>query len=227
MRVLYIIPARKGSKGLPGKNIRVLAGKPLVQHSIEFALSLTDAADVCVTSDDDAVLDIAAQCGIPQPLRRPDALASDTAGSREVILHALDTYAERGAHYDAVVLLQPTSPIRRKSDAEAMLSLFTDAVDLVVSVREAHDNPYFNLFEEDAQGMLHLSKPSQFTRRQDCPKVYAYNGSVYIIRAERLREQPLSAFTRIRKFVMSAECSIDIDGEMDWRMAEMIMTSEK
>jgi len=227
MRALYIIPARKGSKGLPGKNTRVLAGKPLVQHSIEFALSLTDAADVCVTSDDDAVLDIAAQCGIPQPLRRPDALASDTAGSREVILHALDTYAERGFHYDAVVLLQPTSPIRRKSDAEAMLSLFTNDVDLVVSVREAHDNPYFNLFEEDAQGMLHLSKPSEFTRRQDCPKVYAYNGSIYIIRAERLREHPLSAFTRIRKYVMSAECSIDIDGEMDWRMAEMIMTSDK
>jgi N-acylneuraminate cytidylyltransferase len=227
MKFLYVIPARKGSKGLPGKNVRLLAGKPLVQHSIEFALSLADAADVCVTSDDDAVLDIAAQCGIPQPLRRPDALASDTAGSREVILHALDAYAERGVHYDAVVLLQPTSPIRRKPDAEAMLSLFTDDVDLVVSVREAHDNPYFNLFEEDAQGMLHLSKPSEFTRRQDCPKVYAYNGSIYIIRAERLREQPLSAFTRIRKYVMSAECSIDIDGEMDWRMAEMIMTSDK
>jgi N-acylneuraminate cytidylyltransferase len=227
MKFLYVIPARKGSKGLPGKNTRMLAGKPLVQHSIEFALSLTNAADVCVTSDDDAVLDIALQCGIAHPLRRPDALASDTAGTREVILHALDTYAQQGMHYDAVVLLQPTSPIRRKPDAEAMLSLFNGEVDLVVSVREAHDNPYFNLFEEDAQGMLHLSKPSEFTRRQDCPKVYAYNGSIYIIRAERLREQPLSAFTRIRKYVMSAECSIDIDGEMDWRMAAMVVTSDK
>ena len=226
MKALYVIPARKGSKGLPGKNTRVLAGKPLVQHSIEFALSLADAADVCVTSDDDAVLTIAAQCGIPHPLRRPDALASDTAGSREVMLHALDTYAERGMNYDAIVLLQPTSPMRRKQDAEAMLSMFTDDVDLVVSVREAHDNPYFNLFEEDAQGMLHLSKPSEFTRRQDCPKVYAYNGSIYIIRASRLREQPLSSFTRIRKYVMSAECSIDIDGEMDWRMAELVASGE-
>ncbi|MFN5622066.1 MAG: cytidylyltransferase domain-containing protein [Flavobacteriales bacterium] len=226
MKMLTIIPARKGSKGLPGKNTRVLAGKPLIQHSIEFALSLSDASDICVTSDDDAVLTIAAQCGIPHPLRRPDELASDTAGTREVMLHALDTYAERGVHYDAVVLLQPTSPIRRKQDAEAMLALFTDDVDLVVSVREAHDNPYFNLFEEDANGLLHLSKPSHFTRRQDCPKVYAYNGSIYIIRASRLREQPLSSFTRIRKYVMSAECSIDIDGEMDWRMAELVASGE-
>jgi N-acylneuraminate cytidylyltransferase len=223
MKALYVIPARKGSKGLPGKNTRVLAGKPLVQHSIEFALSLADAADVCVTSDDDAVLDIAEQCGIPHPLRRPDVLASDTAGSREVILHALEAYAERGVMYDTIVLLQPTSPIRRKEDAEAMLSLYTDDIDLVVSVRESHDNPYYNLFEEDAQGMLHLSKPSQFTRRQDCPKVYAYNGSIYVIRASKLLERNIYSFTHIRKFVMSAEHSIDIDNALDWSMAELLL----
>lgn len=227
MKLLYVIPARKGSKGLPGKNTRLLAGKPLVQHSIEFALALTEEANVCVTSNDESVLQIAEECGIAQPLHRPEALASDTAGSREVILHALDTYAERGVHYDGVVLLQPTSPIRKKEDAEAMLAMFNDATDMVVSVREAHDNPYFNLFEEGADGLLHMSKPSSYTRRQDCPKVYAYNGSIYIIRAARLREQPLSAFTRIRKFVMSAECSIDIDNAMDWNMAEMVVGSDK
>lgn len=225
MRFLYVIPARKGSKGLPGKNTRMLAGKPLVQHSIDFALSLAETDDICVTTDDDEVLDIAKHCGIKSPLRRPDELATDTAGTREVILHALDTYALAGVHYDAVILLQPTSPIRQKSDALAMIELFTPEIDLVVSVRESHDNPYFNLFEEGADGMLKLSKTSTFTRRQDCPKVYAYNGSIYVIRAERLREKSLSSFSHIRKFVMSAEKSVDIDNEYDWRLAGAYLES--
>ena len=113
MNGLYLIPARKGSKGIPHKNRKPLAGIPLIGYSIETALQLTDAENICVSTDDEEIIRIAEGYGLRVPFVRPEALSSDTSGSREVILHALDHYQQAGRQFDAVILLQPTSPFRR------------------------------------------------------------------------------------------------------------------
>lgn len=223
MNFLYIIPARKGSKGLPGKNSRMLMGKPLIQYSIDTALALTSPEHICVTTDSDEVIAIAEKCGLKVPFVRPAELATDTSGSREVLLHAIDFFESEGKHYDAIILLQPTSPFRRKEDIEAMISQFDANLDMVVSVKECHDNPYYSMFEENPEGYLKLSKQGDFTRRQDCPKVYAFNGSVYVIKVSALREKTIGQFSKTKKHVMDQLYSIDIDNTFDWLQAEMIL----
>lgn len=223
MRFLTVIPARKGSKGIPGKNSKILVGKPLIQYSIETALQIAAPADICVTTDSEEIIEIAESLGLKVPFIRPDHLASDTSGSREVLLHAVDFYAEQGNEYDAIVLLQPTSPFRKTMDIMSMINHFDESTDMVVSVKECHDNPYYSMFEENESGYLKLSKEGQYTRRQDCPKVYAFNGSVYVIRTSSLREKPIGQFGRIKKFVMDDIHSLDIDTPFDWSIAEMML----
>ncbi|HEY0740062.1 MAG TPA: acylneuraminate cytidylyltransferase family protein [Chryseosolibacter sp.] len=223
MSTLFIIPARGGSKGLPGKNIKELSGKPLLEYSIDIARACTTDDHICLSTDSEEIIKVARDYGLNVPFNRPAELASDTAGTREVILHALDHYKNKGMDYDRLVLLQPTSPFRRKQDILEMQHLFSPALDLVVSVKEADKNPYFSLFEENGEGYLTLSKPSQFTRRQDSPKVYAYNGSVYVINAQSIRNSNFNQFTKIRKYVMDEIRSIDIDTEFDWLIAKTII----
>ena len=120
---------------------------------------------------------------------RPDILASDTASSYSVIMHALSEFEKRGLEFDRVVLLQPTSPLRRIDDIRKASALWSKDVDMVVSVCEAKTNPYYNAFETDSEGMLHISKgDGHFTRRQDAPKVWEYNGAVYVMTVSSLRK---------------------------------------
>lgn len=223
MKTLFIIPARKNSKGLPGKNTKSLQGKPLVQYSLETALELTSKENICVTTDSEDVIKIAENLGIHVPFLRPAELATDSAGSREVILHALNHYKQQGIQYDAVVLLQPTSPFRKSSDVLRMIEMFDEETDMVVSVKSSHENPYFSMFEENESGFLELVKRGSFARRQDCPKVYVFNGSVYVIRVTSYETKASSDFQRIKKFVMDDLHSIDIDVLFDWMVAEMIL----
>ncbi len=134
----------------------------------------------------------------------------------------------RGIDFDAVVLLQPTSPLRTADDIAACRRAYAKAegADMAVTVCESEANPYYTLFETDAEGMLHISKgDGLYTRRQDCPKVYQYNGAVYVIRPESIEAMPLGAFPRRVPAVMPAARSIDIDTPMDLRIAELMLTS--
>lgn len=223
MLPLFLITARGGSKGLPGKNIRMLGGKPLIQYSVEVARSLAQDEDICVSTDDQEIINIIEGLGLSVPFRRPAALATDTANSRDVILHALDFYQSKGRTYDAVVLLQPTSPFRSQVHLKQMMNDFDPSLEMVVSVAESHYNPYFSLFEETSAGFLTLSKQSSFTRRQECPHVYAYNGSAYVINSSALKAKHMSEFERVRKFIMDDIHSLDIDTQFDWWVAEMIL----
>lgn len=224
MRVLYLIPARKGSKGLPGKNVKLLAGKPLVAYSIETALSVTAPEHICVTTDCPEVIKIANDMGVSVPFVRPAHLASDVAGSYEVIMHAINHYQSRNLFYDFVMLLQPTSPFREGKHLMDVLNLSSlhPGSEMIVSVREAKDNPYFNLFEQNSLGYLIKSKPAEYSTRQECPKVYAFNGSIYLMRVEALKGKKIQELGQIVKYEMSAEHSIDIDSQMDWHIAEYI-----
>jgi CMP-N,N'-diacetyllegionaminic acid synthase len=224
MQPLYLITARGGSKGLPGKNIKLLNGKPLIEYSIDIARKFASDNHICVSTDSQEIISIVQNCGLKVPFVRPEELSNDQANSRDVILHALDFYQKKqGISYEVVVLLQPTSPFRTEQDIMEMGKLFSSSIDMVVSVKEPHHNPYFSLFEEDAEGFLKISKAGQFTRRQDAPKVYAYNGSVYMINANSIRQKNFNQFNRIRKFVMNEINSVDIDTQFDWWIAEMIL----
>lgn len=227
---LYIIPARGGSKGIPHKNIRPLAGKPLIVYSIEAARAAGAPDDhILLSTDDEAIARVARENGLPVPFMRPAELATDTAGSREVILHAMDEADRMGLAYDCVVLLQPTSPLRTADDIKAALALYTPQTDMVVSVVPAASNPYYNCFEADPEtGYLTISKgDGLYTRRQDAPDVWEYNGAVYVINPESIRKMPLGAFARRVPSPMPRNRSIDLDTMLDWTIAEVVMSENQ
>ena len=228
MKTLYVIPARGGSKGIPHKNIKPLAGKPLIGYSIDVARQLAADDDICLTTDDPEIAATAESMGLNVPFLRPASLATDTCGTYEVLIHALDFYRDRGIDYDTLVLLQPTSPMRTADDVRAAMALYSPDIDMVVTVKEAASNPYYNCYETDNDGFLHISKgDGGYTRRQDAPKVWEYNGAVYVINVESLRRMPLSAFTRRRMSVMPVERSVDLDTPVDWLIAEKLIENSK
>jgi CMP-N,N'-diacetyllegionaminic acid synthase len=219
--ILCVIPARGGSKGIPYKNIKSLNGKPLILYTIDVARQLFKDEDICISTDDQKIIDVIDIYGFYVPFIRPSHLATDQATTRDVLIHALDFYANKNKLYDIVLLLQPTSPFRLKRHIEEAVNLYTDDCDMVVSVKDASANPYYNLFEEDELGYLHISKGNgEFTRRQDATKVWEYNGSIYVINSKSLRKYAISKFLRIIKYPMEIEYSIDIDNQLDWILAE-------
>ena len=134
MKTLVIIPARGGSKGIPHKNIRPLGGKPLICRAIDHARSVAADADICVSTDDPEIIRTVEDYGLHVPFVRPACLATDSCGTYEVLLHALDHYEQQGIHYDAIVLLQPTSPFRRPEDIKGAMALFGEKYGSTVRV---------------------------------------------------------------------------------------------
>jgi CMP-N,N'-diacetyllegionaminic acid synthase len=226
LKPLVVIPARGGSKGVPGKNIRLLNGKPLINHTINAARQVFDDAVICVSTDDAAIKATAETTGLQVPFTRPAALATDNSGTYEVLLHAVDYYEKAGYFPDVMILLQPTSPFRTAQQIEQALKLYSDDIDMVVSVKEAKSNPYYNLFEESEDGFLSKSKKAAFTRRQDCPKVWEINGAIYIINIASLKTKTISDFEKIIKYEMDDITSHDIDSMTDFEFAEF-MSSKK
>jgi N-acylneuraminate cytidylyltransferase len=221
MKILFLIPARKGSKGLPNKNTKILVDKPLIEFSIDFVIqNMTSDDELCISTNDSQVIKIAESKGIKIPFVRPEILSNDTATTYDVIQHALKQYKKINKYFDAILLLQPTSPFRIKEDFNRLFHEYDDDTDMVVSVKQAKENPYFTLFEEDKSGFLKKSKEGHFERRQDCPEVYAFNGSMYLIRVKSLTNNKISEFQKIKKVIMPAERSVDIDTFEDWILAE-------
>jgi CMP-N,N'-diacetyllegionaminic acid synthase len=232
LRKLFIIPARKGSKGIPNKNTKILGGKPLVQHSMEYAKEMAQPDDViCVTTDDDKVIEVAKSIGVNIDFKRPDYLAEDTSGMYEVLIHALDYYTSLGEKFDTIVLLQPTSPFRLTAHLSEMVENYASQIgnelDMLVSVTVTNSNPYYVLFEEDGNGWLEKSKKGNFARRQDCPEVYQFNGSIYLINPESLRTSPLQHFQKIAKYQMDKVYALDLDNLQDWEFAEFLLEKGK
>jgi N-acylneuraminate cytidylyltransferase len=221
MRKLFIIPARGGSKGLPRKNILPLNGKPLIHYTIEAALKARRKLDVvCLSTDDREIVNVAQHYPIDIPFLRPPELASDTATSNDVVRHALAFYQNQGTTFDIVVLLQPTSPLRKGHHIREAVAAWNNSYDKLVSVRVTDSNPYFNLLEEQG-GMLIKSKEGAYSRRQDAPTIYEINGAIYIYRVEHnLNNVPPQ---RMGKYVMSNQASIDIDTKFDLLVAESII----
>ncbi|MGV3570249.1 MAG: acylneuraminate cytidylyltransferase family protein [Ramlibacter sp.] len=217
------ICARGGSKGLPGKNIRPFAGKPLIVHSIEQALACAAIGEVFVSTDDAAIAEVARAAGASVPCLRPAELATDAAGKLPVIEHLVRFLEAQGRTVARIVDLQPTSPLREPADIAAALATRPDA-DLVVSVAPARDNPYFNLVEAQPEGWVTLSKGAGQGRRQDAPDVYALNGSIYVWQRQALAHAARHGLwsVRVAPFVMPRWKSADIDDLEDFEYAEWL-----
>lgn len=228
MKILGVIPARGGSKGLPKKNIKILGNKPLIAWSIEIGLESELINKVIVSSDCDEIIDVSRKYGAEIPFVRPNDLASDTATTKDVLVHAINFFSAKGEIYDYIVLLQPTSPFRKVTDIDKMIEeAICTNIDMVVSVKETTSNPYYVLFEEDEKGYLEKSKKAEFTRRQDCPKVYEYNGSVYVIKVSSLLNNNSLSFEKKVKYEMDALHSVDIDSQFDFDFAEFLLGAIK
>lgn len=228
IRPLIIIPARGGSKGIPHKNIKPLNGKPLIYYTIDVAREIVSDDDICVSTDDLGIIKVVEDYGLKVPFIRPDELASDTAGTYEVLLHALSFYEGIGVKYDCVILLQNTSPFRTASHVKDALGLYSPDIDMVVSVNETRTNPYYNCFEDDQNGFLKKTLDSSlFTRRQDAPVTYEFNGAIYIFNTESLKKEHYGKFAKKVKYVMDDLHSVDLDTMRDWGYAEFLIESNE
>lgn len=227
-QTLFIIPARGGSKGIPGKNIKPLGGKPLIHYSLEFARHFIADEHICLSTDSIDIVKCANQIGYSAKFIRPALLATDKASTYDVLIHAINEYDPARVKYQKIILLQPTSPFREYYHLEKALELYTDDIDMVTSVFIPQANPYYSLFEENIYGFLEISKgQGLYTSRQQVPKVYQLNGSIYIINTKSLYAcSSINHFKRIKKFEMEEEYSIDLDTPYDWKLAEFTLNNQ-
>jgi len=218
---LFVITARGGSKGLPGKNIKNLCGKPLIAYSIDVARAFVSDEDICVSTDSLEIIEAVEKYGLKVPFVRPAELATDTATSNDVLVHAVKFFIAQGRTYKRLVLLQPTSPLRSVDDVRGALGLYSPGIDMVVSVARSHAPAV--LCSDNAEGFVRLYFNKNALGRQSLPDMYEYNGAVYVMSVDALLEKGLGAFTKCVKFVMDKENSIDIDDIYDFEYAESVM----
>lgn len=218
--VLALITARGGSKGIPGKNIKPLGGKPLICWTIEAARACPYIDRLILSSDDSAIIATAEAAGCEVPFKRPKALATDHTPSMDVILHAL---AQLDTQYDYLLLLQPTSPFRTTAHIQHIIeqAIETDS-EMIVSVKKLPNHPAF-MFELQ-EGYLHSFLPQkQQARRQDMPAAYQHNGALYVAKTEYLLNEQSFLTKKTRPFIMSGSANIDLDEPEDWLYAEYLI----
>lgn len=229
-KVLVTIAARGGSKGVKNKNIRELCGKPLIAHSIKQAKRWGRAARIICSTDSKAIANVARENGAEVPFLRPSVLATDTAGKLAVLRHAWreseKVYNER---FDILIDLDVTAPLRRAEDIEGAYRLFqAKKPDSVVSAVPARRSPYFNMLEEGADGYVSLSKKLDrlILCRQDAPRVYDMNASIYVYARDFLLNDAITSAVQGRTlvWVMDERSAIDIDTEDDFLFVEYLVS---
>lgn len=221
---LFVIPARGGSKGLPGKNIKDLCGKPLIAYSIDVARAFVDNKHICVSTDSEEIKRVVEDYGLKVPFIRPAYLATDTATSNDVLVHAVNFFKEIGREYKKLVLLQPTSPLRTTEDVARALELYREDIDMVVSVMKSHAPAV--LCSENEDGFVQLVYNKEGVGRQQLQEMYEFNGAVYVMNIHSLLEKGLSGFSKRVKYVMSKEHSVDIDDIYDFYQVESILRNK-
>lgn len=221
------ITVRAGSKGVPGKNLRMVAGRPLFAHSVVQAAAAGLFDEIVVSSDSEEILELAPSFGATGIVRRPPEMATDTAGKVPAIAHAVRSTEERtGARYDVCVDLDATSPLRTVDDIRVAVEKFESAdVDSLITGAEARRNPYFNLVEEQPDGTVAVSKKPDdaVLRRQDAPRCFDMNGSIYVWRRGSLLDDQVVFFPSTILYEMPSDRSIDVDSEFDFRIVEWLM----
>ena len=221
MKILAVIPARGGSKGVPRKNIRLLNGKPLIAYTIEEAKKSKYIDRIIVSTEDKEIAEISTKYGA-EVIERPAELARDDTPTVDVVLHLLDSLN----HYepDIIILLQPTSPLRTYEDIDSALVLFiNNNCDSVVSVCEIEHTPYWSFKIEDGYLKPIFGEEYLKKRRQELPKVYIPNGAIFITTPDILKKYRSFYCERTVPYIMPIERSVDIDNEIDFLLAEILI----
>lgn len=219
-RVLGLVPARGGSKGIPGKNITDLAGDPLIAYSIEAGNESNVIDSVVVSTDDEEIAAVAEECGARVPFQRPPDLATDESPTSPVVAHALETLAERGETYDDIVLLQPTSPLRTGAHIDEAYDLYTsEEADSLISAYPTTETRW----GITGNGAVQLNYKVEGKRRQDREPEYVVNGAIYVTDVEEYRESEELITGTTVIYEMNEIDSIDIDVPFDLWLAEQIL----
>ena len=222
--VVCVIPARGGSKGLPGKNIKMFCGKPLIAHTIEQAKQSKYIDRAIVSTEDNEIAQISLEYGAEVPFIRPMELAGDSVATIDVLLHAINWLEYKEQYpFKILVLLHVTTPLRSVEDIDNSIALLVEEkADNIFSVAEAYRNPYFNMIEINKNGYAALVKKGIFTTRQEAPLVYDMNSSIYVWWKELLKEKKKIFLDKTKIYIMPKERSIDIDDAIDFRLAEIL-----
>lgn len=227
-KVVCIIPARGGSKGLKGKNIKELLGKPLIAYSIEQAKQSKYIDRIIVSTEDSAIAEVSKEYGAEVPFIRPAELATDESGVIGVLLHAVEWFENSNYDFQILVLLHTTTPLRKTEDIDNSIELLAETkADSVFSVAEAYRNPYFNMVEIDKDGKVHLIKEGSFVTRQSAPPVFDMNASIYVWWKDVLKKQKKTILDGSKIYLMPRERSVDIDDIMDFSIAEMLLKEKQ
>lgn len=229
-RILGLITARGGSKGLPGKNIKPLCGKPLIGWTVQSALASRCLDSVCVSTDDEAIARVARRYGASVPFLRPAKLASDTASSLDVILHAVSFYEKAGETFDYLLLLEPTSPLRLPGDIDAAIKRLVDrapAAESLVSVGRIEQLHPFAMKSIDQRGYMRpfIRTPLASARRQALPPVYYPFGLIYLSSIDSLRRRRTFYHTRTIPYVIDRSQQCEIDDALDFKIAGYLLRS--
>ena len=228
MKPICFIGARGGSKGVPGKNIRSLAGKPLISYTIESALQSNIFQAVVVSTEDDDIIKIAKSYGAEVPFIRPKELATDDASMDDVAIHGIRNLFSLGYKFDILVNRDCTVPFIRNKDIEGSINLLKmKNCDAVYGVYRQHLNPYFNMMELDSEGFLKVSKKleREIKRRQDAPVIYQVNG-LFSIYTDKLLEYGGFEVPKILPYEIPPETGLMIDTEYEFQIAEMIASGK-
>lgn len=219
-KILALIPARGGSKGIKDKNIISLAGKPLIAYSIEAAKKSKYIDSIVVTTDSEKIAEVAKRYGARVPFLRPAELAADTSKTIDAVLHAIKTLKTMGENYDTLVLLQPTQPLRTTDDIGKAIELYYESGENgLVSISSVDDSPLLiRSIDEDGK-LINLLSQNSTCRRQDMPNYYKVNGCIYINKIDEINENTSFNDNKV-PFIMDKEHSIDIDELSDLWMAE-------
>lgn len=227
MKILCTICARAGSKGVTNKNLRLINGLPLIAYSLQQAVETKLFSQIAVSSDSSEIRTTAMAHGATFVVDRPTQMASDTAPKLPAIRHCVETTEKEFGQFDIIIDLDATAPLRIAADIIGSLELLTATnADNVITGTPAHRSPYFNLVEQDENGIVQLSKPLKdaVTRRQDSPKCFDMNASIYVWRRDALLNNPSLFVSSTRLFEMPRERSLDIDSEADFEMVEWMMS---
>lgn len=227
MRILAIIPARGGSKGVPKKNIKLLGKKPLIEYTIDDAKKTKLLSQIIVSTDDEEIVTAAEIAGCKPPFMRPKELAKDDSTSLEVVQHAITFFESKNIFFDAVCLLQPTTPFREIGFIDKAIEQFTSSnADCLISVLPIPQeyNPHW-AFEENENGILKIvtGEDSIIPRRQELPKAYHRDGSIYITKTEVIKKGSLYGKS-IAYIESNPQYYVNIDTMKDWEMAENLLT---
>ncbi|MDB3964658.1 acylneuraminate cytidylyltransferase family protein [Amylibacter sp.] len=226
--ILAVVPARAGSKRLPGKNIKKLAGKPLIQWTLDAALECDLIDEIIVNTDDFSIAELAKSKGVNVPFIRPFGLAQDTSSSVDVLIHTLEYYTAHGDYFDYIMMLQPTSPLRNVNHIYgAIEALDEKQADAIISVCKTDHPPLWtNTLDETCSMDTFLHKEIKNVRSQDLPDYFRLNGAIYLVNTERLlAEKTMFISNNIYAYKMDRKSSIDIDESIDFLLAELLFES--